>query len=96
MVVIPTSTHVHLHYAETPLEMIAWFLSFLGLIGLVLLARGGIATVGDDLPGETDPIIGLHFTRPRSAGGGGAHRLVGTPQSEPEPDETHEGAGHPA
>ena len=36
MVVIPTSTHVALHYGWTPVDGVAWLLTFVG-IGLALL-----------------------------------------------------------
>ena len=38
MVVVPTSTKVELHYGRTPVDYFAWGLTFLGLIGLVILA----------------------------------------------------------
>jgi hypothetical protein len=43
MVVIPTSKHVSLNYGYTPLDKIGYGLSFLGLIGLVVLWRQGPA-----------------------------------------------------
>ena len=39
MVVIPTSTHVSLHYGRTPVDLIAMFLTLLGIAGVVWLAR---------------------------------------------------------
>jgi hypothetical protein len=39
MVVVPTDTHVSLHYGWTPVDLFAWFLTILGLAGLVILAR---------------------------------------------------------
>jgi hypothetical protein len=39
MVVVPTSTHVSLHYGWTPIDLLGWLLTLLGLGGLVLLAR---------------------------------------------------------
>ncbi len=39
MVVIPTSEHVSLHYGRTPVDLVASFLTLLGIIGVVWLAR---------------------------------------------------------
>lgn len=39
MVVVPTSTHVSLHYGQTPVDIAAWTLTLLGVIGLLFLAR---------------------------------------------------------
>ncbi len=39
MVVVPTDTHVELHYGWTPIDLFAWFLTLLGIGGVVLLAR---------------------------------------------------------
>ena len=39
MVVVPTDTEVSLHYGWTPIDLFAWFLTLLGLGGLVLLFR---------------------------------------------------------
>ena len=33
------STHVELHYGWTPVDLLAWLLTLLGIVGLVLLAR---------------------------------------------------------
>ena len=41
MVVVPTSTHVELHYGWTPLDLSAWGITVVGLAGLVLLVRRG-------------------------------------------------------
>ncbi|MDP9070374.1 MAG: 6-pyruvoyl-tetrahydropterin synthase-related protein [Actinomycetota bacterium] len=41
MVVVPTARHVELHYGFTPVDGLAWALTALGLVGLVVLARGG-------------------------------------------------------
>ena len=38
MVVIPTSTHVSLHYGRTPVDLITMFLTLLGIAGVVWLA----------------------------------------------------------
>jgi hypothetical protein len=39
MVVVPTDTHVQLHYGWTPVDLVAWLLTLLGIGGVVLLAR---------------------------------------------------------
>ena len=39
MVVVPTSEHVSLHYGRTPIDLIAIFLTLLGIAGLVWLIR---------------------------------------------------------
>jgi len=39
MVVVPTDTRVELHYGWTPIDLFAWFLTVLGIGGVVLLAR---------------------------------------------------------
>jgi hypothetical protein len=39
MVVIPTSRHVSLHYGTTPVDYLGWFVTLLGLAGVVWMAR---------------------------------------------------------
>jgi hypothetical protein len=46
MVVIPTSNHVTLHYGHTKLEYFAYFLSLVGIAGLVWLWRKGRVDYG--------------------------------------------------
>ena len=41
MVVVPTSTDVRLTYGTTPVEWVGWILTLAGVLGLVLLVRGG-------------------------------------------------------
>ncbi len=64
MVVIPTATHVTLTYGYTSLDWLAFMLSLLGVLGLVVLWRRppvtypqlGYLTVGDDpYPGPRPP-----------------------------------------
>jgi hypothetical protein len=50
MVVVPTSTHVRLHYGYTTMDLLAWLLTFLGIGGAVVLWRRGQV----DLPGFDD------------------------------------------
>ncbi len=45
MVVVPTSTHVSLHYGRTPVDWLAIVLTLAGLAGLVLLARRPAVTM---------------------------------------------------
>lgn len=44
MVVVPTSSHVSLHYGDTSVEYLGWIVTLLGLLGLVLLWRAGPMT----------------------------------------------------
>jgi 6-pyruvoyl-tetrahydropterin synthase related domain len=37
MVVVPTSTHVELHYGWTPVDLVAWMVTIFGLVGFVVL-----------------------------------------------------------
>ena len=46
MVVIPTERHVELRYGWTAVDVAGWFITLLGLVGLVLLVRRGAV----DLP----------------------------------------------
>jgi hypothetical protein len=39
MVVIPTSKHVTLRYAETPVDLTGWVLTYLGVIAVIVLSR---------------------------------------------------------
>ncbi len=39
MVVVPTASHVSLHYGRTPLDLLAWFATFAGIAMCVWLAR---------------------------------------------------------
>ncbi len=57
MVVVPTSTEVHLSYGRTGLDLVSYLLSLFGLIGLVVMFRRGRFDVGDrgfDLVGSLD------------------------------------------
>lgn len=68
MVVVPTDTEVELRYVAKPLDWLAWALTGLGVVGLVLLARSGPVTMPErrrrrddggkaeiDRSAETDP-----------------------------------------
>jgi hypothetical protein len=50
MVVVPTSTHVELHYGMTTVDWAGWGVTLLGLVGLVLLIRAGPLTMPDPRP----------------------------------------------
>jgi hypothetical protein len=45
MVVVPTSKHVRLHYGYTPMDLVAWLLTFLGIGGALLLWRRGTVSL---------------------------------------------------
>lgn len=59
MVVVPTENDVRLHYGWVGIDYLAWGLTALGLIGLVLLWRGGPVTI------PAGPVAAWHG-RPRS------------------------------
>jgi hypothetical protein len=50
MVVVPTDTHVELHYGYTTVDYLGWFLTALGVVGLVLLIRAGPLPIGPARP----------------------------------------------
>jgi len=56
MVVIPTETHVSLHYGWTPIDLLAWLLTLLGLAGLVVLIRRPPVEVPPPGPDEVWPV----------------------------------------
>ncbi len=88
MVVVPTDTHVELHYGWTPVDLIAWLLTLLGIGGVVLLARRPDLDVpappvpvapsvyGDDPPDVLDE-------DPDSGPGGGPARRRATSRRRP-------------
>ena len=45
MVVVPTATHVELHYGCTAVDWAGWAITLLGVVGLVLLVRAGRLTM---------------------------------------------------
>ncbi|MFN2608699.1 MAG: hypothetical protein ABR511_12560 [Acidimicrobiales bacterium] len=51
MVVIPTSTHVRLHYGTTPVDVGGWLLTLAGVAAAVLVVRQGPAVVDDGAAG---------------------------------------------
>ena len=64
MVVVPTSTHVSLHYARTPVDIGAMAMTGVGLVLLVLLARARRVDVSPLNPGRVsrwlDDVISVH------------------------------------
>jgi hypothetical protein len=54
MVVIPTSTSVHLHYGTTPIDVLGWMLTLGGIALVVLMVRQGPADFGGPPP-DDDP-----------------------------------------
>ncbi len=73
MVVVPRSTHVELSYGYTSVDYLSYFLTFLGLVGLVLLWRAKPVDVGPIAPMWRDDA--REPTDRRSAGS----RVVGRP-----------------
>jgi hypothetical protein len=58
MVVIPTDTHVELHYGWTPVDLLAWALTVLGIVGVVFLARRPDLTVPVAPPATAASVYG--------------------------------------
>jgi hypothetical protein len=54
MVVVPTSTHVRLHYGYTPMDLVAWLLTFIGIGGALFLWRRGTVTLP---PLDVEPVL---------------------------------------
>jgi hypothetical protein len=77
MVVVPTSNHVELHYGYTGLDLFAYALTALGLVGLVLLFRAKPVDVSAPtwLFGRTEQPE--RFPRPPAGGAGGAAVVPG-------------------
>jgi hypothetical protein len=50
MVVVPTSTHVELHYGMTSVDWAGWAITLLGVVGLVLLIRARPLAMPDPRP----------------------------------------------
>jgi len=58
MVVIPTSTHVKLHYGFTPVDGLGYLLTLAGLALAIVFARSGAANFGDPPFGsDDDPVV---------------------------------------
>jgi hypothetical protein len=54
MVVIPTSTHVHLHYGNTSVEYIAYLLTLVGIALTIFLARRPPVRMPEPMPAGGD------------------------------------------
>jgi len=63
MVVVPTSKHVSLHYGRTPVDLIAMFLTLLGIAGVVWLARRPPLVFPVPAPQPDEPVDATN-TRP--------------------------------
>ena len=57
MVVIPTSRHVTLHYRNTPVDLAGWLLTYLGVVGVVLLSRRRITDRDDAPPPRVERVL---------------------------------------
>ena len=62
MVVIPTSNEVSMHFGRTPVDLAAMFLTLLGLIGLVWLARSPAIAVEPERPTRMSDWIDRQLT----------------------------------
>ena len=54
MVVVPTAKHVRLHYGYTPMDLVAWLLTFLGIGGALFFWRRGTVALP---PLDVDPVL---------------------------------------
>jgi hypothetical protein len=69
MVVVPTTEHVELHYGWTPVDLVAWILTVLGVGGVVWLARRPDL----DVPAPPEPeVASAEPDRPEASDGDGA------------------------
>jgi hypothetical protein len=55
MVVVPTSTHVSLHYGWTPVDLFAWALTLVGFVAWVVLLRRPPVRVPEPEP-KVEPV----------------------------------------
>lgn len=71
MVVVPTAEHVEMHFGRTPPDWIAGFMTLLGLVALVVLARSRpveVSTLGNGrLSDAIDRLIALDPVDPNAA-----------------------------
>ncbi len=97
MVVIPTDTHVELHYGYTWVEYLAWTATLLGLVGLVLLIRRGPVVVAprpvrapavgaDDGDRADAPLVDAVVVGDRETADGGADAPAAPPLADVDPD----------
>ena len=79
MVVVPTSEHVELKYGYVAVDYLAWFLTLLGLGGLVLLIRRGpVAMPAEEVASDEPPVV-LAPDSPVMTGESGARTDEGAP-----------------
>ncbi len=76
MVVVPTSTHVSLHYGYTTVDYLGWFITLLGVVGLFFLVRRGPLDMPEPRPWfpAREPVGGPDDEtgeEPGDGGGGG-------------------------
>ena len=69
MVVIPRTTHVHLHYGYTTVDYLGDGLTVLGILGLLLLSRLGAVVVPE--PEPPSDLVLERMLQPLEAGGAG-------------------------
>ena len=97
MVVVPTSTHVSLHYGYTLVDYGSFAITIAGFAGLVLLWRAGPMSFPDPVPWfrRREPIDG---DGPSDGGGtdGGDGDGDGEGGTDPGPDAAGGGGDHPA
>jgi hypothetical protein len=100
MVVVPTSTHVSLKYGYTTVDYLGWFITLLGVVGLVFLIRRGRLDLPEPRPwfparqhveGDPDGDGGPDDSDGGGGGGGGGpgpDSDGGSPGPEAEPATT--------
>src|SRR5699024_3434048 len=72
MVVVPEDTHVELHYGRTPVDIVAYSLTLVGLIGLLMLSRARPVRVSELGAGRlSERLDALLHLEPRHGQGGG-------------------------
>jgi hypothetical protein len=76
MVVVPTDTHVELTYGNTAIDIGAWLVTLLGVIGVVALAL---------LPPVRMPTPRPRPAPPADGGDGGEEAGAGADEDEPAP-----------
>jgi hypothetical protein len=80
MVVVPTSTHVDLHYGWTAVDVLAWLITLAGLAAAALLAQRGAVKLPPPPTGPpehyVDPFVARQLERLGKSGDGGADGTV--------------------
>jgi hypothetical protein len=100
MVVVPTSTHVSLHYGWTPVDLLGWFLTLLGIAGVVVLWRRPpveVPTPSQPLEvsvfGPTPDVVDEDELDDLPERSPPEEEEEDAPEAEPDPDEVPVGAG---